>query len=112
MSNFWAHQINACAPGSSAELDPETCSLLDFADAAYAQSQGLFDISAGVLRRAWDFRAAKIPSSSDIAKLLPLIGWHQMRWQACRTARFVKSDQLRRCHRGADHGSRPTARDG
>lgn len=75
-------QINACAPGSSAELDPETCSLLDFADAAYAQSQGLFDISAGVLRRAWDFRAAKIPSSSDIAKLLPLIGWHQMRWQA------------------------------
>lgn len=73
-------RINAAAPESVEALDTETCALLDFADAAYAQSQGLFDITAGVLRRAWNFKAARAPSEDQLAALLPLIGWSQVHW--------------------------------
>ncbi len=37
------------------DLDPETASLLDFARECFELSGGLFDITSGVLRRAWKF---------------------------------------------------------
>jgi thiamine biosynthesis lipoprotein len=33
-----------------------------------------------VLRRAWDFRTAAMPSQASIAALLPLVGWPQVEW--------------------------------
>jgi thiamine biosynthesis lipoprotein len=56
-------------------IDEETAQLLAFADACYVQSDGLFDITAGVLRRAWDFRQTQLPRREAIDAVLPLIGW-------------------------------------
>ncbi len=60
---------------SSSKIDAETALLLDFAESCYVESDGLFDITSGVLRRVWDFSAEFPPSKLQIASVLPLIGW-------------------------------------
>ena len=65
--------------GVPSKIDRETSLLLDFTDISYTESDGLFDITAGVLRRVWDFSAKFPPSDAEIATLLPLIGWHQVK---------------------------------
>ena len=78
-------RINAAAGGRAAiEVDAETAALLDFAAQLHASSDGLFDITSGVLRRAWDFRAGRVPEAAALAELLPLIGWSQVEWQGQR----------------------------
>jgi FAD:protein FMN transferase len=75
-------RINAAAGSDDAvEVDAETNALLDFAGALHALSDGLFDITSGVLRRVWDFRNARLPEPAALAALLPLIGWPQVSWQ-------------------------------
>ena len=72
--------INANAGKSTATaIDAETHSLLEYADTLWQQSAGLFDITSGVLRRAWDFRAGVLPQPEQLLQLLPLIGWDQVR---------------------------------
>jgi len=66
------------------ECDAETCWLLDYADTLYTHSDGLFDITSGVLRRAWNFREARLPNADAIAALLPLIGWRQVEREGAR----------------------------
>jgi thiamine biosynthesis lipoprotein len=74
-------RINAAAGGDEpVEVDAETASLLDFADKLHAFSDGLFDITSGVLRRVWDFRAGRVPDEAALQALLPLIGWSQVSW--------------------------------
>ena len=64
-----ASRINACAGDPDGiDLDQETASLLDYAALAWAQSGGLFDISSGVLRRAWNFRSGHLPARDEIAR--------------------------------------------
>ena len=80
-------RINAAAgSGEVIEVDGETAALLDFAARLYGLSDGLFDITSGVLRRAWNFRAARVPAQREIDELLPLIGWDKVRWQERRIA--------------------------
>src|SRR5207245_2177837 len=55
-------RINAAAGRAAVEVDTETAALLDFAGELWRTSGGLFDITSGILRRAWDFKAARIPS--------------------------------------------------
>jgi thiamine biosynthesis lipoprotein len=75
-------QINAKAGDPDGVIvDAETAALIDYAAAAHEQSKGVFDITSGVLRRAWDFRAARIPTAQEIDALLPLVGWHQVVWK-------------------------------
>ena len=74
-------QINANAGISDTIVDPETASLLDFAQQCFEQSDGLFDITSGVLRRAWDFKSSRLPAQTEIDALLPLIGWQKLSWQ-------------------------------
>ena len=77
-----AFRINASAGDESGiELDEETASLLDYAALAWQQSGGLFDISSGVLRRAWNLRSGRLPAQAEIDALLPLVGWDKVRWQ-------------------------------
>jgi len=75
--------INRRAASEAMEVDAETASLLDYAQTVYQQSEGAFDITSGVLRRAWDFRAAspKVPERGAVAHLLPLVGWEKVHWQ-------------------------------
>lgn len=71
--------INAAAGGKEAvEVDAETAALLAFAGELHAASDGLFDITSGVLRRVWDFRAGRLPEPEALAAQLPLIGWSQV----------------------------------
>ena len=74
-------QINANAGIKDTIVDAETAALLDFAQLCFEQSDGMFDITSGVLRRAWNFKSGRLPSPADIDALLPLIGWHKLNWQ-------------------------------
>lgn len=71
-------QINDAAGHHPIELDPETQSLIDFADQMHAQSDGLFDITSGVYRQIWDFQKAICPTSAQIDAVRPLVGWAQV----------------------------------
>ncbi len=70
--------INRTAGGPPATLDTETISLLNYAHTCYQQSEGLFDISSGVLRRAWNFKATDVPSRASIDAVLGLVGWDKV----------------------------------
>ncbi|MFT5162890.1 MAG: thiamine biosynthesis lipoprotein [Alteromonadaceae bacterium] len=61
-------------------IDQETHGILQFAHQAYALSDGLFDITSGVLRQAWDFKTGTVPTPSQLASVLPLIGWSKVQW--------------------------------
>ena len=73
---------NSAGNKNGIEVDTETVLLLNYAQVGYEQSSGLFDISSGILRKAWDFRSQKLPLQKDIDALLPLIGWDKLLWQA------------------------------
>ncbi|MCU6434033.1 FAD:protein FMN transferase [Undibacterium sp. Jales W-56] len=72
-------RINAAASKDWIECDQETFALLDYAHALYLSSDGLFDITSGVLRQAWDFRQPLIPADETLQSLLSLVGWSQVK---------------------------------
>ena len=68
--------------GREQTVDDETAGLLDFAHECYQLSDGYFDITSGVLRRAWKFDGSdRIPDAATVAALLPLIGFHRLHWR-------------------------------
>lgn len=68
-------RINRAAmAGVDIEIDPETAGLIGYAQACYAKSDGAFDISAGLLRAAWDFSRARLPDPTRLAELLARVG--------------------------------------
>ncbi|MEX8517154.1 MAG: FAD:protein FMN transferase [Leptothrix sp. (in: b-proteobacteria)] len=72
-------RINAAAgTGRPVRVDAETAELLGFAAQLHAESDGLFDITSGVLRRAWDFGVNRLPSPEAIKRLLPLVDWRRV----------------------------------
>ncbi len=74
-------QINQSAGGSQGfKIDSETAVLLQYAEQCFVESEGLFDVTAGVLGQIWDFKTSKAPDMSQIEALLPLIGWHKVDW--------------------------------
>jgi thiamine biosynthesis lipoprotein len=90
-----ASRINGSAGDPNGSLlDDETASLLDYAALAFEQSGGLFDITSGVLRRAWDFRSGRLPAPEQIEALRPLVGWEKIRWQRPRLVLPLAGMQL------------------
>lgn len=88
-------RINASAGDArGVEVDAETAALFDYAAVAHAQSDGLFDATSGVLRRAWDFRAQRVPTQAQLDALLPLVGWHKIIWQSPRIVLPLAGMQL------------------
>lgn len=97
-------RINAAAGADWVDCDAETLSLLDFANHMHQQSGGVFDITSGVLRQAWNFGQPKaqgevqgefpaaaqlpspelLPSAEQLAALLPLVGWAQVQREGTR----------------------------
>jgi thiamine biosynthesis lipoprotein len=71
-------RINAAAGRDFVECDDETLRLLDFADQLYEESGGLFDITSGVLRRAWDFKAGRVPDAHELSACVDCIGWRRI----------------------------------
>lgn len=67
--------------GEIIEVDDETARLLDFSDQLYQMSDGMFDVTSGVLRKAWRFdKSDNIPDQDQINELLPIIGWDKVSW--------------------------------
>ena len=81
--NSYLSEINrVAAKGGEIEVDEETARLLDYARTCYDQSDGLFDITSGLLRKAWDFKSGQLPSPDHIDSLLARIGWDKLQWEA------------------------------
>lgn len=60
-------------------IDEETYRLLEFADQGWQISDGLFDLTSGVLRKAWCFDGSdRLPSASEVKALLSNIGWSRL----------------------------------
>lgn len=74
-------RINAAAGAAEpVAVDAETAQLLDYAERLYLLSEGLFDISSGVLRRAWNFKQPALPDPAHLAALLQCVGWAEVEW--------------------------------
>ena len=79
--------INSNA-GHSVVIDEETYLLLNFAEQCYQLSDGLFDISSGVLRKTWSFQGAKssqgdndnFPSEAKVKQNLTHVGWRKIKF--------------------------------
>jgi len=75
-------RINRSA-GEPVEVDEETARLLDFAELAWRLSDGKFDITSGVLRRAWKFDGGTHrPPAARVTELLRLVGWARVQWKS------------------------------
>ncbi|BDY04413.1 FAD:protein FMN transferase [Ferrimonas sp. YFM] len=72
------HRLNH-SQGRPASIDRETHQLLSLAETAWRLSDGLFDITSGVLGRVWRFDGSdRLPCPEQVAALLPLIGWDKV----------------------------------
>lgn len=68
--------------GEPVAVDDETALLLDYAAACHAMSDGLFDVTSGVLREAWRFDGSdRVPTADRVRVLVERIGWHKLHWQ-------------------------------
>lgn len=74
------HAINH-SNGTPVQVDDELARLLDYAQQCYRLSDGLFDITSGVLRRAWTFDGSRVsPDAPLIESLRGLVGWDKVLW--------------------------------
>ena len=76
-------QMNT-SDGSPMAVDEETAGLLDYASECYHMSDGLFDITTGVLRKIWRFDAgARVsePSAADLERVRSCVGWDKIEWK-------------------------------
>lgn len=67
--------------GGSMAVDSETAGLLDYVATCWHQSDGLFDVTSGVLRKAWQFKDQILPDPECIKELLAHVGWQRLSWQ-------------------------------
>lgn len=73
-------EINS-ADGRTIEVDEEVARLIDFSDQLFQMSEGLFDITSGVLRQVWRFDGSdRIPDKDAVKKICDRIGWQKVRW--------------------------------
>ena len=74
-------QINS-ANGHTVEVDAETGRMLDFADQLYRMSDGLFDITSGVLRAVWRFDGSdRVADKERVELMLERVGWNRCEWK-------------------------------
>jgi FAD:protein FMN transferase len=75
------HRIND-SDGHPIDVDEETANLLDFAATLTGLSEGRFDITSGVLRKAWTFDGGdRVPSQQQLDDLLEFVGWEKVAWR-------------------------------
>jgi thiamine biosynthesis lipoprotein len=72
-------RINAAAGRAEpVAIDTETAALLELGGELHAASEGRFDLTSGVLRRAWDFTARRVPAQQEVDALLSFVGWRHV----------------------------------
>ena len=83
------HHINQ---GKCVVLDTEFEQLLSYAENCYHLSNGLFDITAGPLKKIWSFQAGfEFPDDQTIQKALPFIGFDKINWQKSTEPSMLKT---------------------
>ncbi len=80
--SFTAQMNSTAGSFQGIAVDPETAGLLDYAQQCYLHSGGLFDITAGTLRKAWNYQAAqpRLPTQDEINPLMAAVGWDKVVW--------------------------------
>lgn len=67
------------AAGNATVIDEESSCLLDFANELFEISEGLFDITSGVLRQCWRFDGSdNLPTKKQVKKVVKNIGWQKI----------------------------------
>lgn len=67
--------------GKPVAIDDETFRLLEFAKSCFELSGGMFDITSGVLRKAWNFDGSdNLPKPEVVKALMPYIGWKKVKY--------------------------------
>jgi thiamine biosynthesis lipoprotein len=75
-------RINSVAKaGDSICVDTETAYLIDHAFTAHARSQGLFDVTSGLMRQIWNDEIELIPREEEIAAILGRVGLDKVLWR-------------------------------
>ena len=69
--------------GQSIPIDEETFQLFNFADQCFQLSEGLFDITSGVLNKVWTFNRKRtlnenLPTQKEIDAVLAFVGWKKV----------------------------------
>ncbi len=78
IKNNIVDKINS-ANGQTVSIDEETNRLLDYAQHCFELSDGLFDITSGVLRKAWKFDGSNnIPTQKTISAVMNKVGWEKI----------------------------------
>jgi len=74
-------RINDSA-GETITVDDETAQLLDYAEQCWHLSDRRFDITSGLLRKAWRFDGSdRLPATAEVNALLAKIGWQRLVWR-------------------------------
>lgn len=61
------------------QIDQETHRLLAFAQTCFELSDGMFDLTSGVLRKIWDFTGkGQFPLPEQVANIIKHIGWQHI----------------------------------
>lgn len=71
-------QINAAAGGAVVPIDAECRAILEYAGVCWSLSDGLFDITSGVLRRVWTKDRLQLPAPDELLPILALIDWQKV----------------------------------
>jgi len=88
-------QINNNAGlGKATKIDEETAALLSYSEQCYQESEGLFDVTSGILRRIWSLDKTSLPTEAEREQLLPLIGWAKVEWSTDSVYLPLKGMQL------------------
>ena len=73
-----AAAINRAAGAASLPIDRETAAILKYAAVCHEQSNGLFDITSGVLRHVWHPGRTTLPSQRELDAWVAKVGWDKV----------------------------------
>mgnify|MGYP002700142257 CR=1 FL=1 len=80
LMNSEISKINAGAGSGFYNIDSETAGLLNYASTCFEISDGLFDVTSGVLRAVWDFNSHKLPHEKELKSCLSHVGFQKLYW--------------------------------
>jgi len=74
------YQVNH-SMGAAVRVDEETARLLNFADELFQLSEGMFDVTSGVLRQLWTFDGSdNLAKVDEVNEIMNRIGWQKVKW--------------------------------
>ena len=87
-------RVNQSAGIKSCIVDKEFCELFNYAEICFIESDGLFDITLGILRNVWDWKSKQPPHKQKITKLLDSIGWDKVEWNSLNQTIYLPNKNM------------------